>query len=428
MRIVARELLDQEVSSDVESYFSKLIGDAFESPQADRNDVARVFEIVDAVLGDGVADENTTSFDALDTVLNTRLEMRASKMATAIREWIFDLVDKSEDHAAGAKHAAEWFQTRLRTLERAAMSSVSRAREQILAIKEAVLSEQASHRSAATGNRADTKWLSQVRIRVVDYSRLRLEHVIVCSVARWLRLVEGEVTATLDHVQDFWRHLNELAAKFHVTPSIDDALDHCAAPEIVNTHWRSLLGDLMKDRQQLVAALAQTIEQEIGVGSFTLRRFLTDDADVRTELAAPLREAARQVILRAMGDLNMSRLVDGAQTPASLNSGEFHRCVEAAKPNYLDESAASRLLLILPEGIGDECLGASLEQSNPPATIVRVTGGDLIVCQEVEQLHVRQVAAQLVDNRRDYIELAKRLHARVDVNWDDMSTGTPRRK
>lgn len=41
--------------------------------------------------------------------------------------------------------------------------------------------------------------------------------------------------------------------------------------------------------------------------------------------------------------------------------------------------------------------------------------------QEVEQLHVRRFANQLVENRRDYIEIAKRPHTHIDVEWDDMS-------
>ncbi len=65
--------------------------------------------------------------------------------------------------------------------------------------------------------------------------------------------------------------------------------------------------------------------------------------------------------------------------------------------------------------------GAMRYASEVATTIVHTSGGDLITCQEVEQLHVHRGANQLVENRRDYIEIAKLLYTRIDVDWDDMS-------
>jgi eukaryotic-like serine/threonine-protein kinase len=427
MQAVAREILDQEVSSEVESYFVRLILDAFDAPQADADgkDLARVVAIVDAVLGDAASGEESNDdakFDSLDTVLSTRLDSRAGKLAAEIRDWIFDLVDASEARAEGAKHAAEWFQNHLRTMERTAVTTAGQLREQIRMLKEAVLRDDVSRR-AAGGNRPDAKWLREAQTRLFEYARLRLEHVIASSVARWLRLIEGQVTATLDRLQEFWADLNNLAASFNVTPSLGEAFDQSAAPEIVHSHWRSLLSNLIDHRAELVAALDRAMEEDLAVSCGTLRHFLTQSKDIPSRLATPLRAAARQMILRAMQDLSMSRLVERSDGTASVDSVEFHRCVEAARPLLQDGSAASRLLVMVPENIDPACILANLAQeSSPPATVIRMTQGDLIACQEVEQLQVRCVAAGLVDNRRDYIEIANRLHARIDVNWDDMST------
>jgi serine/threonine protein kinase len=429
MRVVAREILDQEVSCDVQLYFSKLIGDAFESPQAeaDRNDVARVFAIVDAVLGDGGADDSgsETAFDSLATVLDTRLEARASKLATTVRDWIFKLVDESGAHVEGAKHAAEWFQDYLRRSEREAVAAVGHLRDQVLTFKEAVLSEQTARGGA--GGRPDAKWLREAQALLSEYARLRLQQVTDCSVARWLRLVEGQVTAALDRLQQFWTDLNELAAAFHFDPALGDAANRGAAPDIVHNHWRSLLSELMRQRAQLVAALDGAVEDKFGGGRGKLQSFLAQDTDIQTQLSMPLRSAARELILKAMQGLNLSRLADGPENPSSLDSRELRRCVEAARPNQLDDSAATRLLFILPNSIDEACLRARVASENgPPISVVRVVEGDLVVCQEVERLCVRDIAARLVANRRDYIEIAGRLHTRIDVDWDDMSAGSSR--
>jgi hypothetical protein len=174
-----------------------------------------------------------------------------------------------------------------------------------------------------------------------------------------------------------------------------------------------------------VIALDRVIEDDLAIGSGNLRRFLTQTKDIPTQLTTPLRGAARQLILRAMQGLNMSRLAEQSGSTAFVDSLEFRRCVEAAKPLLQTEMAASRLLVMVPQHIDQTSILASLaREGSPAATVIRMTQGDLIACQEVEQLHVRRVAAALVDNRRDYIEIANRLHARIDVDWDDMSTNS----
>ena len=55
-------------------------------------------------------------------------------------------------------------------------------------------------------------------------------------------------------------------------------------------------------------------------------------------------------------------------------------------------------------------LSASVLAEVPTATVIPTAQSDLIVCHEVENLDVCRVAAQLVDRRRDYVDLAKRLH------------------
>ncbi len=433
MQAMAREVLDQEVSGDVASYFVRLIKEAFEAsqPSGDRKDVARVLAIVDAVLGDGAGpdeSDDAAAFDSLGTVLNTRLDGRAGKLAVAVRDWIFDQVDACDAHVAGAKHAAEWFQNHLRTLERAAVTKASHLRSEILALRDNVLAEQAGRRGTPPSTRTDVKWLRGTQARVFEYSRLRLEQVVLTSVARWLRLVEGQTAATLDRLQEFWTDLNELAAAFQVAPSLGEILDGSAAPDIVHHHWRALLNDVLARRQELVVKLDRAVEDEIAFGANKLRRFLTQARGIRGQLAAPMRSAARQLILKAMQDLNVARLADRSQGSAAVDSSELRRCIEAARPLLPTENAASRLLLVLPENIDQECIDAALGtdgEDKLPATIVRVEGGDLIACQEVEQLPIRRVAAALVDNRRDYLEIARRLRTRTDVHWDDMLDSKP---
>ena len=147
-------------------------------------DTTPVFAIVDAVLGDAGADENVNDgrFDSLATVLNTRLEGRAGKSSLAVRDWVFDLVDVATARVEGAEHAAEWFQSHLRSLERTAINQAGHLRERIVGSEGGPV-HRAGGQARAAANRPDAKWLREAQQRLVEYARLRLEQVTIASVA-----------------------------------------------------------------------------------------------------------------------------------------------------------------------------------------------------------------------------------------------------
>lgn len=431
LQIAAREMVDQELSADPKSYFLKLITDAFDEshPVNNQDNVARVFAIVDSVIGDSQRTEentNETEFDPLDVVLETRLSGRSGKLAATICDWVFGLVDGPEG-VDGAKYATERFRVHLRTMLGTASQSVANLREQLQALKKAVPAQHQDE-PGAQDPEADAIRLRETQSRLSEYAQLRLEEIMFCFVTRWLRLIEGQVTAALDRLREFWNELDELAAEFRMPESIGEFFDGSAEPETVHSRWRGLPGALMDDRQELVAALDREIKEQVAAGSGKLRFFLTQFKSIRNQLIESLRTVSRHLILKEIQELNKSRLIGSREDPDAAEWRELHRCVDAAMPPGSDESAVARLLLILPENMTEQCIPASLlKESNPPTTIVRGTGDDLIVCREVEGLHVQRVSANLVQYRRDYIEIAKRLHTRIDVDWIDMSADDPRK-
>jgi len=252
-----------------------------------------------------------------------------------------------------------------------------------------------------------------------DYARAQIEQAVACSVTRWLRLVEAQVNAELVRLQTFWKDLSALASRFQVTQSIDEAFEHCGGSEGVPNHWRELLGDLVNRRSDLVGALNRDIATKLAIGPRKLRWFLTNGRQIDVQLASPLREAARQLILVAMQDLNKSRLIGNSGGP--LESPDYRDCVKAAHPRLCDEGIGSRLFLVLPQMTDEAAVRQMLmTETDQEAAIIYSAGSDFIACREAEFLEVRRVAANLIDNRRDFVEIAKRLHTRIDVNWDDM--------
>jgi hypothetical protein len=126
------------------------------------------------------------------------------------------------------------------------------------------------------------------------------------------------------------------------------------------------------------------------------------------------------LILATMQDMNSSRI--NCNGEPTQNSPDYQNCIEAARPTLADEAVGLRTLLMLPNDADTAIVRQRLtEEYAQEATIVRSTDGDIIACQEAELLEIRRVAAKLIGNRRDFVEVAQRLYARIDVTWDDMS-------
>jgi hypothetical protein len=79
---------------------------------------------------------------------------------------------------------------------------------------------------------------------------------------------------------------------------------------------------------------------------------------------------------------------------------------------------ARRMLVVAPPGISRQSLiEAESELSEASTTYVEHAQREIIVCHEVEDVPLKNVIAFLTGSRRDYLELADRLHTRLDVEW-----------
>ena len=93
------------------------------------------------------------------------------------------------------------------------------------------------------------------------------------------------------------------------------------------------------------------------------------------------------------------------------------KCRTAA-PVLLSCGGARRTIVLAPAGTSPE----QIAQANPdiPAASLNFLNQDrneIVICQEILDVPIDRVVKQLVGPRRDYLELADRLHTRVDVDW-----------
>ena len=419
----ALETLEQEIESDLDSFLQNLVSESLKASSSDTESeqVVRVIETLDSVLSDNArADDDTNEFDSLATVLSIRMSGRASKLSSAVVDWILGLMDTSAGRVEGAKHGAEWFQTYLQSLEGQANATAMHQREQVLAQKDVLLSKLTKTHSAGTGRRVEAKLQRELQTGLLEYARKRVEHIISISVVRCLAQAIAPLNATMDSLREFWTELNTLEALFAATAPPDESDDGSPAEVSSENHARATIRSLLERRPRLTEVLDRFLEDQFEERSSKLRYLLTKGPDIRSELVVTLRTAARKVIVAAMDGLSLSRLAHTSRESESDKSKDLRRCVELARPILLEETAASRLLLIVPDNFNQAQLSPSVLADAPTATVIPTAQCDLIVCHEVENLDLCRVAARLVEGRRDYVDIAKRLHTRVDVTWKEM--------
>jgi serine/threonine protein kinase len=96
----------------------------------------------------------------------------------------------------------------------------------------------------------------------------------------------------------------------------------------------------------------------------------------------------------------------------------------AATPQLGACGGARRTLIVAPSNVDRERL-ARANQGIPAEsfTFAEHSRNEVVVCQEIAEVPINRVVTQLVGSRRDYPELADRLHTRIDIEWPSLCLG-----
>src|SRR5262249_55445366 len=109
---------------------------------------------------------------------------------------------------------------------------------------------------------------------------------------------------------------------------------------------------------------------------------------------------------------------DEGSTP---QAARLRTCIDAAAPRLSHSGGARHLLAILPKAAAGTAVEETLASAiDPPPTTLRSHGSDRVFCHDVQELASSLVAAKLIAERDDFVQIASRLHTRVDVVWSGL--------
>ena len=149
------------------------------------------------------------------------------------------------------------------------------------------------------------------------------------------------------------------------------------------------------------------------------RAATTEVRDVRSKLAVVVRRMSRTLILRMLKQFAAEEAMAALEgrpheplfeIPAGLN--------EALPQRFAACGGQRRLLVVAPEQLAPAVAAQmSGDGESPAPTVLADAGSDLLVCYEVEEQPLPRVAAKVLDQRFQAVEVASRLHTRTDVAW-----------
>jgi hypothetical protein len=268
--------------------------------------------------------------------------------------------------------------------------------------------------------RAEKKHGDNVDELMLLIVQLRIQECTLHEVCKLLRLVAAGVSAAGDRLKDQQHVLGQWAQEFEGPSPWQYAPDAVPSAEIcaevraaVACKLRERLGDMVRNVDERFQA--GILQPQGGLLS------VCEKADaMQTRLLDALRAEARAEVLGALKQIAIEEAILGSDSTAEVRGQRLRACLEAAKAKFTDCGGTQRLIAVVPAGCGSALRDSFSQQLTPPATVTTDTDADLVLCYEQQGLSLAHVAARLIDGRSDIIQIANRLHTRMDVPWSQL--------
>jgi hypothetical protein len=412
------ELIEAELGGDANRYFLRLLAErsADSDPAAIAAPTSHLLRAINVVLGGRGGEGASTTEGMLESALTRPVQDLALKHAAAARDWLFELVNASDARLKGALAAGNWLVQELRVVEKKMHDLLAPLNADLAALEKGLSEAQAKTKAPPSRG---PRFSPETERKLAQYFRLRINALAIQGAGKLAHAIGRRLTSALDQLKDLRRELDKLTARF----PIDRTRQHLA-PGGLNSARQAIADGLLRRMPELALRLERELEEHWFRERGGLCGALAEGSEAAEELPGLLRRRARGALRQALGETNLAAelmpLPDAPQQPL------LRALLESTQPKLLASGGAQRLLLLAPRGTPESdaraaALRAAVEKEcQQTATLVPSCDGDLVVCYEAESLPLAQVAAELIDHRPDYAEVAARLHTRVDVAWTSL--------
>ncbi|MFV2066614.1 MAG: tubulin-like doman-containing protein [Pirellulales bacterium] len=409
-----------------------------ENVPAKSDPVAIALKTIEAVVGYSPVDEQED--DGVETpevgvplndLIGEAAERHASELNRSIAGWIMDLANTGPLRLSGSLRAASAVDGQAKAMEDQARAELARVRDQLRLLARKIVNQQGTDdRICGMGSpfhgdgrpaTARVQWL-------MEYGAVSVRAVNLKNVCRVTQSMQTSLASIQKRLRDVRGELDRLVEAFDILVSQGE-------PPAKDRPTGDLLEDVARAAAEMirlrVPELAAQVDQQFR-GDFLeahggLCGVLTGNVDLRATLPGALRSCARSILRPALRD---PQIVDWLLGPSGDGTSEkpgnaLEACLEAATPSWTGCGGARRLLLVLPERAEAASLAQQIVADHSAApSIVHDPDPEVRFCFEVERLPLAALARSLVEHNTSYIDIAARLHTRIDVEWTKLGAGS----
>ncbi|MHB8969571.1 MAG: tubulin-like doman-containing protein [Pirellulaceae bacterium] len=387
------------------------------SPTAIATAVTQFIKDLDGMLGGRFVPANCAlpELGSMEASMAPFRKKSLLKRTDAIREWLLDMVDDDTARIRGAQWLAQWLTALCKTIE----DRVQHLHNNVaieLTEAERLLASPSTARIRGT----DRSMADDLPALLELYCKHRVYERVVDNVSIIVRSTKGQVATVRDELVDLEREVRHLAERFDTLRTFDSLVgddDEVGADQLLDSVGHMLADGVRELTERLDQRLATVVLKEAG----GLRRLLLQGGDGRNKLPTVVRSMARTTVIGLMKTLDAADVMFANHRELADDSSTLAESLASARPPLLRCGGSKRLLVMLPSGSAHvRPLEILHDQMHEVPSVAQNNDGDFVLCYEVEQLSLTQVAVTLIDGRRDYAEFAARFHTRTDVDWSTL--------
>jgi hypothetical protein len=314
----------------------------------------------------------------------------------------------------GAQRATDFVMEYLRTLTQQASESIQAVRAEHCAIEATLLVDKCGSCNWLRFRGFGRRRRLAANQRVHRYFHLRIREVTLNGVCRLSGALLSQTAAVADRLRNLAADLNCLAADSR--PTSDPAAGTRDAADRSDGIRRLVAQTIDVRKTVMVVEMERALENEFRVA------VTEEPANARRLLGRALRRAAQATVRRTLRKIGQQEMISSGEPLSQERTFSMPAALKQAASQWPGCGADRRLLLVVaPEGLSPAQLAEQLgsEASQPP-TVVADENSDMLLCCELERLPLDRVAAAVLDGRFHNLEVASRLHTRIDVQWQPL--------
>ena len=402
----------REMGNAPESYLLQVLSDLVNNHESTRgcSNAAPLAETVLDALDTLICFQNIQDAKrvCLESVLERHLKDMADSQAAALREWILSLIHSPKYRLAGAQQAMDYVIEHLRGLSREASESVQALSKELATLKKTLLSDKNGGRGWLQFRGFAWNRRLVADRRLCQYFCSKIDELTFNGACRLAGFMLGQMSALSDQLRNLSGSLSRMAKEFGAPSAFGVAGPPADALERI----RAVAEMVGPCKMELVAEMERALEQE-------LQHMIAGGGnEISPTLSAVLRRTARTLLHRLLRRVTMREIAASSKDKPARSMFSVPAGLQAATPSLPHCGGARRLLLLTPIDLSAAELIRRIREETPtPPTVVADKENEVLLCYEMEQLLLRRVAAAVLDQRFQNVEVASRLHTRIDVQW-----------